>query len=39
MFATSGTWRWQMSQPLEDKSHEMFWQQMLRWLVSGTYGP
>ena len=38
VFATSGTWRWQMQQPLEDKSHEMFWQQMLRWLVAGTHG-
>ncbi|MDZ4799144.1 MAG: glutamine amidotransferase [Bryobacteraceae bacterium] len=39
LFATSGSWRWQMQQPLEDMSHEMFWQQMLRWLVSGTTGP
>jgi len=39
VFASAGSWRWQMSQPLEDKSHEMFWQQMLRWLVAGTYGP
>jgi hypothetical protein len=39
VFATAGSWRWQMTQALEDKSHEMFWQQMLRWLVSGTYGP
>ncbi len=38
LFATSGSWRWQMQQPLEDKSHEMFWQQMLRWLVAGTQG-
>jgi hypothetical protein len=27
-----------MQQPLEDKTHEMFWQQMLRWLVAGTQG-
>jgi len=38
LFATAGSWRWQMTQPLGDTSHEMFWQQMLRWLVSGTYG-
>ncbi len=38
LFATAGSWRWQMTQPLGDNSHEMFWQQMLRWLVSGTYG-
>ena len=38
LFATAGSWRWQMTQPLGDTSHQMFWQQMLRWLVSGTYG-
>jgi uncharacterized membrane protein len=38
VLATSGTWRWQMLQPLEDKSHEIFWQQLLRWLVTGTPG-
>jgi uncharacterized membrane protein len=39
VFATSGSWRWQMLQPVDDKSHEMFWQQMMRWLVTGTPGP
>src|ERR1700689_1130549 len=34
--ATSGTWRWQMSQPLGDTTHAMFWKQLLRWLVTGT---
>jgi uncharacterized membrane protein len=38
VLATSGTWRWQMSMPLGDTSHEMFWQQLLRWLVSDTPG-
>jgi len=38
VLATSGTWRWQMSQPLEDKSHEVFWQQLSRWLVGATPG-
>lgn len=38
VLATSGTWRWQMLQPLEDRSHEVFWQQLLRWLVTGTPG-
>jgi uncharacterized membrane protein len=38
IFATGGSWRWQMQQPLEDQSHETFWQQMLRWLVAGTEG-
>jgi uncharacterized membrane protein len=36
VFATGGDWRWQMLQPLEDMSHEMFWRQLLRWLVSDT---
>lgn len=38
IFATSGSWRWQMLQPLADQTHEMFWQQLLRWLVQGTPG-
>ena len=38
ILATSGTWRWQMSMPLGDTSHEMFWQQLLRWLVADTPG-
>jgi hypothetical protein len=38
ILATSGTWRWQMSQPLGDTTHDMFWQQLLRWLVSDTPG-
>jgi hypothetical protein len=36
VFASSGTWRWQMSQDAKDMSHEVFWQQMLRWLVTET---
>jgi uncharacterized membrane protein len=38
VLATGGTWRWQMSLPLGDKAHDLFWQQLLRWLVSGTRG-
>src|SRR5712692_2370520 len=38
VLATAGTWRWQMSQPLEDQTHEEFWQQLLRWLVTDTPG-
>ncbi len=38
VMATQGTWRWQMTQPLADKSHEMFWQQLLRWVVQDTPG-
>ncbi len=39
LFATSGSWRWQMLQDLSDKTHEIFWQQLLRWLVSGAPVP
>ncbi len=38
IFATGGTWRWQMSMPLEDQSHETFWRQLLRELVIDTPG-
>lgn len=36
VFATEGSWRWQMLQPLSDMTHEMFYRQLLRWLVTGT---
>ena len=36
VLATSGTWRWQMSLPLGDHTHDIFWQQLLRWLVSDS---
>ncbi|MGB9606602.1 MAG: glutamine amidotransferase, partial [Bryobacteraceae bacterium] len=36
LFATGGSWRWQMLQPFEDMTHEIFWQQLLRWLVTGA---
>ena len=36
VFATGGDWRWQMLQPVQDLSHELFWRQLLRWLVSDT---
>jgi uncharacterized membrane protein len=38
VLATAGTWRWRMDLPLQDHSHETFWRQLLRWLVSGTPG-
>ena len=38
IMATSGTWRWQMSQPLGDPAHDLFWQQLLRWLVLESPG-
>jgi hypothetical protein len=32
------TWIWQMhgDVPLEDETHQLFWRQLLRWLVSGV---
>jgi uncharacterized membrane protein len=39
IMATSGTWRWQMSQALGDPTHDLFWQQMLRWVVGDSPGP
>lgn len=38
VFATSGSWRWQMLMDHRDQSHEMFWQQLLRWLAAGAPG-
>ena len=38
LFATSGSWRWQMLQHHTDRTHEMFWQQLLRWLASDSPG-
>jgi uncharacterized membrane protein len=39
IMATGGTWRWQMSEPLGDPSHDLFWQQLSRWLVADSPGP
>ena len=38
LMATSGTWRWQMSSPVDDPSHDLFWQQLLRWLAADSPG-
>ena len=38
IMATGGSWRWQMSSPLGDTAHDLFWQQLVRWLVSDTPG-
>ncbi len=39
IMATGGTWRWQMSEALGDPSHDLFWQQLLRWLAGESPGP
>jgi uncharacterized membrane protein len=38
VLATGGTWRWQMSEALGDPSHDLFWQQLLRWLIGESPG-
>ena len=38
IMATGGSWRWQMSSPLGDTAYDLFWQQLLRWIVSDTPG-
>lgn len=38
ILATGGTWRWQMSESLGDPSHNLFWQQLIRWLVADSPG-
>lgn len=38
LLATASTWHWRMDMPLSDHSQEMFWRQLLRWLVSDTRG-
>ncbi len=41
VLAVQDTWLWQMDHtvPIEDQSHETFWKQLLRWLVSETPDP
>jgi hypothetical protein len=36
VFATGSSWHWQMEMDHEDQTHELFWKQMLRWLVSSS---
>lgn len=39
ILATGGTWRWQMSMPVENKQHETFWRQLTRALVANSPRP
>jgi uncharacterized membrane protein len=36
---TGSTWHWQMEMDYKDQTHEMFWKQTLRWLVSTSPDP
>lgn len=39
VFATDSSWRWRMQLEHTDDFHELFWRQMLRWLVSDVSDP
>jgi uncharacterized membrane protein len=38
-FASASSWHWQMDMPHEDQTHETFWKQILRWLVTSSPDP
>jgi uncharacterized membrane protein len=38
-FMTASSWRWKMEQEHSNNFHELFWKQMLRWLVSDALNP
>jgi uncharacterized membrane protein len=38
-FTTDSSWRWRMQRDHADNFHELFWRQMLRWLVSDVPEP
>jgi len=39
VLASGGTWRWQMNTPVGDPTHDLFWQQLIRWLTVDASGP
>jgi uncharacterized membrane protein len=39
VFATGGSWRWRMGLDSKDHTQEIFWRQLLRWLVQDVQGP
>ena len=38
VFNTGGSWRWRMGLDSKDKSHPVFWRQLLRWLAGEVEG-
>lgn len=36
VFAGEASWRWRMQLPSTDRTHELFWRQVARWLSSAT---
>jgi uncharacterized membrane protein len=39
VFAGEASWRWRMLLPAEDRTHELFWRQAIRWLAAGSPDP
>jgi hypothetical protein len=39
VFATGGSWRWRMQQPVGDTSQQTFWRQLIRWTAGDTPSP
>jgi uncharacterized membrane protein len=39
VFATGGSWRWRMQQPVGDTSQETFWRQLSRWVGGDSPSP
>jgi uncharacterized membrane protein len=39
VFAGEASWRWRMQMPSTDRTHELFWRQVARWLASGAPDP
>ena len=38
-FTSGSSWRWQMEMDHEDQTYELFWKQVLRWLVNTSPDP
>ena len=39
VFAGEASWRWRMQLPSADRTHELFWRQVARWLTGGSPDP
>jgi uncharacterized membrane protein len=39
VFGGEASWRWRMLQPADDRSHEFFWRQAVRWLAGPAPDP
>jgi hypothetical protein len=38
-FTGEGSWRWKMLMPAPDRTHELFWRQIVRWLSAASPDP